>query len=97
MQAPIAPTWIFPGQAQYQRSDRVHGARPASALWSGLGGVPAGDEVTVPPQRRVRPHRQSHPAQHLSRQAVERDAKNARPLAWNQTYCPFSCRSKTTI
>ncbi|WP_406425455.1 hypothetical protein OH809_43410 [Streptomyces sp. NBC_00873] len=33
--------------------------------------MPARDEITVPAQQRVRPHQQSHPAQHLSRQALE--------------------------
>jgi hypothetical protein len=49
VQPPIAPTRIFPGRAQYQRSDRVHGAGPASALGR--------DRAASRPAMRLRCHR----------------------------------------
>ncbi len=74
------PAWIFPGQAQYQRSDRVHGAGPASAFRLGLGSVAAGDDVAVPPEYRVRPHQQPHSAQYLPWQAIK-ERRQERPVA----------------
>jgi hypothetical protein len=56
VQAPVAPAGVFPRQAQHQRADGVHSARPARALGSGNGRVTAGDQVAMPAQHRVGAH-----------------------------------------
>ncbi|CAM5315748.1 hypothetical protein SHIRM173S_07529 [Streptomyces hirsutus] len=89
MHAPIAPTWIFPGQAQHQPSDRAHGARLAPALRPGLGGVPDGDEVTAPSSSVSGRTNSRIPRRTFRGRPWSNAARNARSLAWNRTRCPF--------
>jgi hypothetical protein len=71
VQAPVAPTGVLSGQAQDQGSDGADRARSASAPGPGSGGVPAGDQVTVPAQDRVRAHQQPHTSKYVLRGAVQ--------------------------
>lgn len=54
----------------------VHGRPPRLG---GPGGVPAGDQVPVPAQDRVRPHQQPHTPQRILREAV-RQRRQERPI-----------------
>lgn len=61
MQPPIPLAGVLPGQAQYQETDRTHGAGPARALGPGPGGhvglrsAPGASAAPCPPHEQPQP------------------------------------------
>jgi hypothetical protein len=61
--APVSPAAVLRRQTQYQGTDRPEGSWPSGPVRTGDPGVPAGDQVTVPAQHRLRAHEQAQPVQ----------------------------------
>jgi hypothetical protein len=78
--AAVAPGGVLPCQAKPQEPDQAYGPRSAGALGPGLGGVVAGEQVSMPAQHRFRAYRQLELAKHCRRKPVQQ-CREERPVS----------------